>query len=287
MKRYYNYQLKKTLTIKDFKTVEYLHLQKGYRYPEETHDFYEIVYVESGFMACDTAGQQALLSAGDLFLIPPGRPHSYRVDNQSEAVAFIVCFQCNSAFLDIIEGRSALEEYEKALVAKMFAEAKQVFTFPFRKKITVLEKPAFGAQQLVGNTLEELLIRLIRGRAEKGEGVKFVTGSEELEQHIISDISAALEENLYAKITLSDLEKRLFYSKTYLNSLFKKHRGNTIIHFYIDMKIKEAVKLLEQQMPVAKIAELLCFESPNYFSKVFKKHTGFTPAEYRKSAKTG
>ena len=285
MRRYYNYQLKKTLTIKDFKTIEYLRLPRGYRYPEETHDFYEIVFVENGFMACDSSGQHALLSTGDLFLIPPGRPHSYHVDNQADAVAFIVCFQCNSSFLGIIEGRSALDDYEKALVAKMFAEAKQVFTFPFRKKIAVLEKPTFGAQQLVGNTLEELLILLIRDRAEKGEEVKFVTGSEELEKHIISDISAALEENLYAKITLGDLEKRLFYSKTYLNSLFKKHRGSTIIHCYIDMKIKEAVKLIESQMPVAKIAELLCFESPNYFSKVFKKHTGFTPAEYRKSAK--
>ena len=282
MRRYYNYQLKKTLTIKDFKTIEYLHLQKGYRYPEETHDFYEIVYLESGFMTCDSAGQQTLISAGDLFLIPPGRPHSYRVDNQCDAVAFIVCFQCTSAFLGIIEGRSAPGEEEKQLVAKMFAEAKQVFTFPFRKKITVLDKPVFGAQQLVGNYLEELLIRLIRARAASEKEVKFVAGSDALEQHLVADICGALEENLYAKISLGDLEKRLFYSKTYLNNIFKKHKGSTIIHTYIDLKIKESIKLLEKQTSVAKIADLLYFESPNYFSKVFKKHTGFTPAEYRK-----
>lgn len=281
MKRYYNYTLKKTIAIRDFKTVEYLHLQSGFRYPEETHDFYEMVYVEQGFLACDSGGTQTLLAEGELFLIPPGRPHSYRADSRQEAVVFIICFQCTSSFLHIIEGRSMLGEEEKTLIGKIFSEAKQVFTFPFRKKITLLPTPAFGAQQVVGNALEELFIRLIRSRAASGKEVKFVTNSEELEKHIVADVVAALEENLFARITLDDLEKRVFYSKTYLNNLFKKYKGNTIIRYYTDRKIKEAIKLIEAGMSFSEVAERLCFDNPNYFSKVFKRHTGLTPSAYK------
>ena len=51
-------------------------------------------------------------------------------------------------------------------------------------------------------------------------------------------------------------------------------------------KIEKAKEmLLSRDMKIYEVAEALGFESAYYFSKVFKKHTGQTPSEYRKHMK--
>ena len=55
----------------------------------------------------------------------------------------------------------------------------------------------------------------------------------------------------------------------------------------LKLKIKEAQKLLTQtDYTITEIANLFSFDTPNYFSKSFKKVTGITPNAYRKSNKT-
>ena len=74
----------------------------------------------------------------------------------------------------------------------------------------------------------------------------------------------------------------MFYSKTYLNNIFKKNTGASIMHFYTSLKIKESKKLIRDGLSVSEISNKLYFDSPNYFSKVFKKYTGKTPSEYKR-----
>ena len=51
---------------------------------------------------------------------------------------------------------------------------------------------------------------------------------------------------------------------------------------FTQLKIEEAKKLLRENFSPAEIANQLYFESPTYFTKVFKKHTGTTPSAYKK-----
>ncbi len=87
---------------------------------------------------------------------------------------------------------------------------------------------------------------------------------------------------LYSRITLTDISNRLFYSKTYLNSIFKESKGVTIMQYYRDLKIEESKRLLRKKESVTAVSEKLSFESPQYFVKVFKQRVGMTPKEYRK-----
>ena len=41
--------------------------------------------------------------------------------------------------------------------------------------------------------------------------------------------------------------------------------------------------LADTELQVAEIAERVGYLEPNYFAKVFKKHTGVTPSQYRGS----
>jgi YesN/AraC family two-component response regulator len=75
---------------------------------------------------------------------------------------------------------------------------------------------------------------------------------------------------------------KLNLSANYLSDLLKKETGKNAqehIHYYL---IEEAKNLLlSTHVTVSEIAYDLGFEYPQYFSKMFKKKTGMTPAEFR------
>ena len=54
--------------------------------------------------------------------------------------------------------------------------------------------------------------------------------------------------------------------------------------YFTELKIERAKKLLREDMNIAQIAEYLSFDTPNYFSKTFRKITGVTPLQYKKTA---
>lgn len=60
--------------------------------------------------------------------------------------------------------------------------------------------------------------------------------------------------------------------------------GDGITQYVRRNRIRKAEKLLgESDKKIAEIAELVGFPDYNYFTKVFKKETGFTPREYRRN----
>ena len=62
MKRYYNLEITKTLSVTGLKTIEKLSLDKNFYYPAETHDFYEFIYVVSGNVMCEEKNNRINLS---------------------------------------------------------------------------------------------------------------------------------------------------------------------------------------------------------------------------------
>ena len=82
--------------------------------------------------------------------------------------------------------------------------------------------------------------------------------------------------------SIDEICQALNYSRTYISTLFKRHRKTTIISYYNMLKIKEAKKLLRQKKhSVFEVSEMLGFENQYYFSRVFKKYEGHAPSEYR------
>ena len=99
-----------------------------------------------------------------------------------------------------------------------------------------------------------------------------------LSAEIISFISSHYTE----KITLNDISQATFYSAAYCENEFKKTTGKSIINYLIDVRVNAAKKLLaESSMSCARIAAAVGFDDANYFSRIFKKRTGYSPLKYR------
>ncbi|MEW8627367.1 MAG: helix-turn-helix transcriptional regulator [Candidatus Thiodiazotropha sp.] len=77
--------------------------------------------------------------------------------------------------------------------------------------------------------------------------------------------------------------QQLNMSSSYLSDLLKKETGRTAQQHIQDTIVDRAkTLLLSTDEQVSQIAYSLGFEYPQHLSKMFKKHTGMSPAEYRK-----
>lgn len=283
MKKYFNHQVKKEVIVKNLITIEALEVGHGFCYPEEFHTFYECAYIDAGTLICHINDEDVLLEQGDFLLLSPQTAHSYRAAKNATASLFILCFGSHSELLSVLDGKIPLNNEQKRLVSELLTEAKSAFVFPFDRKLKPLEQPLFGAGQLVETTLEKLLIHLIRAHISGNDDIVFVMNSVELENSLCNDIIATLKERLYTTVTLDEISRQTFYSKTFLNTIFKKNTGMPIMKYFTALKVQEAKQLLRAGLSIAAVATKLNFESASYFTKVFKKQTGLTPSDYKKT----
>ena len=95
-------------------------------------------------------------------------------------------------------------------------------------------------------------------------------------------IKKYLLKNYTEKITLEDIAERFHFSVSYCNNVFRKDTGKSIVFFLIEERMRKAKELLiYTDFSLPEIAARVGYEDYNYFSRLFKKHTRFTPTQYR------
>lgn len=108
---------------------------------------------------------------------------------------------------------------------------------------------------------------------EKAKPVFSVT--EQTRQYIIDHIS----ETIYVE----DIAKVVHHNPQYLMRLFKKEVGLPILEYITAERMRIAQELLLQtEMPVNRVAESVGYDNHSYFIKMIKRHTGLTPAAFRR-----
>lgn len=98
----------------------------------------------------------------------------------------------------------------------------------------------------------------------------------------ISDIILYLHTNYDKKVTIEELTDIFHINRTTLSKKFRKSMGLSIIDYLVKYRIKMAsVMLRETALPIAEILNRVGFNDSVYFSRMFKKHMGYTPSSYR------
>jgi two-component system, response regulator YesN len=100
--------------------------------------------------------------------------------------------------------------------------------------------------------------------------------------YIIRKAMRYIEKNYKKNISLSNLAEDVEVSRSYLSFLFKQELGLNFSHYLTRMRIESAKEMLAgTNMKIYEIADEVGFDSPYYFSKVFKEFTGVTCKEFR------
>ena len=88
--------------------------------------------------------------------------------------------------------------------------------------------------------------------------------------------------DLTADLRLKVIAEKLNVNSSYLSSLFHKEYGCTLTEFINKQRIDHGITLLQRSAkPVQEIAAECGIQDVNYFIKLFKRQTGFTPSRYR------
>ncbi len=92
-----------------------------------------------------------------------------------------------------------------------------------------------------------------------------------------------MEEHLAERVYMETVCRTVNMSLYYFSSLFKKVFGMPPVQYLIQLRISHAKRLLlDEEKSITEIAEQCGFCNINYFDKVFKEKSGFTPMEFRK-----
>ena len=123
----------------------------------------------------------------------------------------------------------------------------------------------------------------MRNETEKSNATVVFLPREESGERIADKVIEFLERNVYEKLEIADVCNALHYNKSYVFRQFKTATDCTVMAYFIKLKIEEAKRLLrETSLSVTQISAKLAFDTPNYFSKTFKKITGYTPLRYKR-----
>ena len=100
---------------------------------------------------------------------------------------------------------------------------------------------------------------------------------------VIKKVKSYIEGNYQdPELSLQRIAADLLLSLSYLSKLFKQEVGMSFIDFLIKIRIKEAIKLMNNpQLKIYEIAEQVGYSSQHYFCAAFKKVLGVSPTEYR------
>lgn len=285
---YYKHKIENLLAVSKIVTVHYFEFDKNFQGHEESHDFWELVYADKESVFCRAEEKETELNQGEVLFHKPSEKHSLRANGKNAPNVFIVSFVCKSQSIGFFENkRLPLDKELKRFIYMIIEESKRTFDLPYShpdlKKMPLKNPPALGGLQLIKNLLELLLIRIMRSSAEREDGDTVFLMKEDFDGYLAKKIIEILNEKVYERLRIDDLQERLNYNKSYLFREFKEATGQTIMRYFVQLKITQAKKLLrESDLSVSEISETFSFDSPNYFIKTFKRLTGYTPLQYKK-----
>ena len=127
------------------------------------------------------------------------------------------------------------------------------------------------------------LLRLVASLAENNILVMKENRQEEPRIEALKKVIVYIRENYASHIYIRELADIMNMNEQYFCRLFKKTLGKTPVEYMNEIRIRQAVRLLEtSSLSVVDIANDCGFGTVGHIISVFRKNTGFTPLAYRK-----
>ncbi|WP_027092417.1 response regulator [Cohnella thermotolerans] len=91
-----------------------------------------------------------------------------------------------------------------------------------------------------------------------------------------------IDDNYMSDLNLTEIAERFNYNPSYFSEMFKSKVGKTFIQYVTEVRMAQAIRLLEgTQLSLWDISELTGFSNASYFSSKFKRMYGVSPSDYR------
>lgn len=271
------------LSVTAFYTVHYFNYGRKFSFEGESHNFWELVYVDRGEATIVADDNQYVLRRGEAYFHKPNQFHSIKTAGYASSIIVTFSLSGDASFFE--DKRVTLSASERASLSNIVSEFSLAFSDKpdeiYMRAMHYRDDAPIGAAQMMRCYLESLLISLMRD--EKGTRLP---PKPENDAELTVRVKGILSEKLYGSVTLDEISKRLFFSKTCIETRFKADVGCSVIAYYNKMKTDEAKRLIATgQYSLSQVASVLGYGSAQYFTRIFKKITHYTPSEWAKSTK--
>ncbi len=276
------------IEIDGFNAIYYFEAGKDYSHPLEQHDFWEMVYVDTGRINAFSNNMGYLMEQGNVIFHKPMEKHAHVSDNCVPNNTMVVGFSTRSESMRFFENKIfCLDKRARSLLAMLFKEAPSVWPETPKnvgsKNDFYFDDRVFGSGQLLKCYFTEFLIYL--KRIGSGEQIQPNDDARNIVMDSMGEpMLEYVNENLYSNLTMDDLSKHFLLGKTQLYKVFYEKYGKSPMKYYAELKIIEAKKLLRgENYSVTQIADMLGYSSVHTFSRAFKNVEGFSPTDYLRS----
>ena len=265
-------------------------LCKHYRYSPvftHEHEFFEILCIYNGTAHTTIQGISHTLSTGDICIIPPHTKHNIGIFDDSIAINILVrtsTFQ--TTFFQSLTADSSLAQF---FAHVLFHKTEGNFLIFHTGNDSVIKKSLenlfmeyLGHEKYSYTFLNSMLVlfwtQLLRYHENDIESIltRDTAGSS------MTEILNYINHN-YQTATLRDTASHFGYSVSHFSTLIKEGTGRTFLQIIRDIKLNQACRaLVKTNLSIPAICELVGYETPEHFMRIFKKAYGMTPGEYRK-----
>lgn len=131
----------------------------------------------------------------------------------------------------------------------------------------------------------------LNGGCLAGQAIWHQGTSQEADRQRPEESAAAVEQiknyidaHYQEKICREDMGGGMYYNTAYLANVFKKKYGQSMGNYLMERRMERAKELLSaSSMSVSEVAALSGYDNFAYFSRLFKKKTGYAPKDYKQS----
>lgn len=291
---------------------------KGTLVKHHWHDEVEILYFSTGEFRLEINMESFPVRSECFYFINPGELHSIITETSDrhweDAIVFspgLLCFDaCDEAQIRLIKPiRNGRLLFPRCLMPEhpAFAPMKGAFADVMRAfgQMKAVDPsiilPAEGASRLedawvdstavTDDLTSQLYIKssLLYILATLSASRLFTPAERNQDKRVesIKTVLTYIKENYQEKLHIADLAGCVNLNEQYFCRLFKKAVGHSPVEYLNEYRIKQAMRLLEEtDLPVTEVCLECGFNNMGNFLREFRRYTGTTPLQYRKSAST-
>ncbi|WP_310604162.1 AraC family transcriptional regulator [Anaerosporobacter sp.] len=234
---------------------------------------YILIYCVSGkgWLTLDSRTWQ--IKAGDIFVCPPNMPHSYGADSEEPWTKYWAHFRGETAedYIQLLKFTTASPVQNIGNNIKLISWFEDIFEI---LKTGYSQSNLLLSSSYLSNILAYLNTISINNT--------FINKNDIID---VENVITYMLDNLDKSLTLDDLSDFANITKYHFTRIFKEKTGYPPVEYYTRLKIQKACELLElSDLKISQISFSLGFQTPYYFSTVFKKIIGKSPKQYRAGA---